>query len=159
LSRTKSFTTWAARAAASGARPDAGATWNNISDGFFEAGSIGAISVAQSNPNVIYVGTGLGLSARGNVSTGIGMYKSSDAGQDVAARRPPQCRDISRAFRCIPTNPDIAYVAVLGNIFGPSKERGVYRTRDGGKSCRTSTTSANAPAPPTSRWTRRIPTC
>ena len=66
---------------------DAGLTWTNISDGFFEAGSIGAIAVAESDPNVIYVGTGSAC-PRGNISPGVGLYKSTDAGKNVEARRP-----------------------------------------------------------------------
>ncbi len=110
---------------------DAGATWTSISDGFFEAGSIGAIEVAESNPNVIYVGTGSAC-PRGNVSPGVGMYKSTDAGktwQHIGLRN---AGSIGR-IQIHPSNPDVAYVAVLGNLFAPSKERGVYRTRDGGR--------------------------
>ena len=110
---------------------DAGATWTNISDGFFEAASIGAIEVARSNPNVIYVGTGSAC-PRGNVSPGIGVYKTTDAGktwQHVGLR---QAGTIGR-IRIHPTNPDLVYVAVLGNLFAPNKERGVYRSSDGGK--------------------------
>ncbi|HET9270878.1 MAG TPA: hypothetical protein VFO31_22025, partial [Vicinamibacterales bacterium] len=110
---------------------DAGTTWTNISDGFFEAGSIGAITVSESNPNVIYVGTGSAC-PRGNVSAGIGMYKSTDAGatwQHVGLR---ETRFIG-AIAVHPTNPDIVYVAALGNVFGRSKDRGVYRSRDGAR--------------------------
>jgi photosystem II stability/assembly factor-like uncharacterized protein len=109
---------------------DAGATWTNISDGFFEAGAIGAIEVATSDPNVIYVGTGSAC-PRGNVSPGVGMYKSTDAG---ATWRHIGLRDAGTIGRIKihPTNPNLVYAAVLGNLFGPSKERGVYRSRDGG---------------------------
>jgi photosystem II stability/assembly factor-like uncharacterized protein len=110
---------------------DAGATWTNISDGFFEAASIGAIAVADSNPNVIYVGTGSAC-PRGNVSPGVGMYKSTDGGktwQHIGLR---ESGTIGR-IRVNPTNPDLVYVAVLGNLFAPNKERGVYRSSDGGK--------------------------
>jgi photosystem II stability/assembly factor-like uncharacterized protein len=109
---------------------DAGATWSNLSDGFFEAGAVGAIDVANSDPNVIYVGTG-STCPRGNVSPGIGMYKSSDAGatwQHVGLRNAGQ---IGRVI-VHPSNPDIVYAAVLGNMFGPNPERGVYRSKDGG---------------------------
>lgn len=111
---------------------NSGQSWTNLSDGFFEAGSVGAIDVSLSNPNVLYVGTGSAC-PRGNVSPGVGMYKSSDAGktwQHVGLRG---SGTIGRV-RIHPTNPDVAYVAVLGNMFAPSDERGVYRTRDGGKS-------------------------
>ena len=77
---TSSSTTWAARAAACGRRRTPARPGRNISDGFFEAGSIGAIEVSESNPNVIYVGTGSAC-PRGNVSPGVGMYKSTDAGK------------------------------------------------------------------------------
>lgn len=110
---------------------DAGTTWTNISDGFFEAGSIGAVEVSESNPNVIYVGTGSAC-PRGNVSPGIGMYKSTDAGktwQHIGLRN---AGSVGR-IQIHPTNPDVAFVAVLGNLFAPNKERGVYRTRDGGR--------------------------
>jgi photosystem II stability/assembly factor-like uncharacterized protein len=110
---------------------DAGATWTNISDGFFEAASIGAIDVADSNPNVIYVGTGSAC-PRGNISPGIGMYKSADSGktwQHIGLRT---AGTIGR-IQVHPTNPDLVYVAVLGNLFAPNKERGVYRSSDGGK--------------------------
>jgi photosystem II stability/assembly factor-like uncharacterized protein len=109
---------------------DAGTTWTNISDGFFEAGSIGAIAVAASNASVIYVGTGSAC-PRGNISPGVGMYKSSDAGktwQHIGLRN---AGSIGR-IQVHPTNPNLVYVAVLGNLFAPSKERGVYRSRDGG---------------------------
>jgi photosystem II stability/assembly factor-like uncharacterized protein len=109
---------------------DSGETWTNLSDGYFEAGSVGAIDVSLSNPNIIYVGTGSAC-PRGNVSPGVGMYKSTDAGktwQHVGLRG---SGTIGRVL-IHPSNPDVAYVAVLGNMFAPSDERGVYRTRDGG---------------------------
>ena len=110
---------------------DAGVTWTNLSDGFFEAGSIGAIAVAESNPSVIYVGTGSAC-PRGNVSPGVGMYKSADAGrtwQHIGLRA---STTIGR-IRIHPTNPDVVYVAALGNLFGATRERGVYRSKDGGR--------------------------
>lgn len=109
---------------------DSGQTWTNLSDGYFDAGSVGAIDVSLSNPNIIYVGTGSAC-PRGNVSPGVGMYKSSDAGKTWQHVGLPQSGTIGRV-RIHPTNPDVAYVAVLGNMFAPSDERGVYRTRDGG---------------------------
>src|SRR5262245_24693183 len=98
---------------------DSDATWTNISDGFFEAGSIGAVEVSDANLNVIYAGTGSPC-PRGNVSPGGGMYKSTDAGktwQHVGLRN---AGAIGR-IQIHPTNPDIAYVAVLGNLFAPNK--------------------------------------
>lgn len=111
---------------------NAGATWNNVSDGFFAVGSIGSIDVSDSNPDVIYVGTGSeGL--RSNVSIGRGVYKSSDAGKTwkhVGLRTAGQVGSMA----VHPTNPDIAFAAALGNPFGRNVDRGVYRTTDGGSS-------------------------
>jgi photosystem II stability/assembly factor-like uncharacterized protein len=110
---------------------DAGHTWQNISDGFFRAASMGAIDVSLSNPDVIYAGTG-SSKIRSNVSIGRGIYKSTDAGKTwtfIGLRDAGQIATI----RIHPTNPDVAYVAVQGNPFEASKERGVYRTTDGGK--------------------------
>ncbi len=109
---------------------NSGESWENLSDGFFEAGSVGAIDVALSDPNVIYVGTGSAC-PRGNVSPGVGMYKSTDAGKTWSHVGLRGSGTIGRV-RIHPTNPNVAYVAVLGNMFAPSDERGVYRTRDGG---------------------------
>ncbi len=110
---------------------DAGQTWTSITDHAFEAGSIGAIAVADSDPNVLYVGTGSGC-PRGNVSPGIGVYKSTDAGKTWTHVGLRDAGQISR-IRIHPTNPDLVYVAVLGNVFGPSAERGIFRSSDGGK--------------------------
>ena len=111
---------------------DAGLNWINISDGFFEAGSIGAIDVADSDPNVIYVGTG-SAGPRGNVSKGIGMYRSEDGGDTWTHIGLPNAGQIGR-IEVHPDDPDVAFVAALGDPFGPNPERGVYRTRDGGDS-------------------------
>ncbi len=111
---------------------DYGTTWSNISDGFFETGSIGSIDIADTDPNVLYVGTGSeGL--RSNVIVGRGVYKSVDAG---ATWQFAGLRDAGQIGAVVihPTNPAIGYVAALGNPFGPNAERGVYRTVDGGKS-------------------------
>ena len=110
---------------------DAGAGWTNISDGYFEAGSIGAIAVADSNADVIYVGTGSAC-PRGNISPGVGMYKTTDAGRTWTHIGLRTAGMIGR-IRIHPTNPDLVYVAVTGNLFAPSAERGVYRSRDGGR--------------------------
>ena len=109
---------------------DGGERWGNISDGFFEAGSIGSVAAAESDPSVIYVGTG-SSAIRGNVSAGVGMYKSVDAGRTwkhVGLREVGQIGDI----QIHPKNPDVVYAAVLGHAFGPNDERGVFRSRDGG---------------------------
>ena len=121
---------------------NAGTTWQNISDGFF-GGSIGAVAVAPSDPNVIYVGGGE-VTLRGNVSSGNGMYKSIDAGKTWNFIGLPESRHIPRV-RIHPTNPDVVYAAVLGNIYKPTQERGVYKSTDGGKSWRR-TLFANANA-------------
>jgi photosystem II stability/assembly factor-like uncharacterized protein len=110
---------------------DAGAVWQPVTDGQIGVGSIGAIDVSESNPSIIYVGTGSAC-PRGNVSLGDGVYKSTDAGKTWQHIGLPKAGLIGR-IRIHPQNPDIAYVAVLGNIFGPNKERGVFRTKDGGK--------------------------
>lgn len=109
---------------------DGGRTWENLSDGFF-GGSIGAIEIAPSDNNVIYVGGGE-CTVRGNVSSGSGMWKSEDAGRTWKSAGLKNSRHIPR-IRINPSNPDIAYAAVLGDLFKASDERGLYRTRDGGK--------------------------
>lgn len=109
---------------------DGGNTWENISDGFF-GGSIGAIAVSASNPNVLYVGGGE-VTVRGNVSPGTGMYKSVDAGRSWEAIGLTSSRHIPRV-RIHPENPNIVYAAVLGDLFADSEERGVYKSVDGGK--------------------------
>lgn len=111
---------------------NAGLTWENISDDFFNVGTIGAIAVAASDPNVIYVGTGE-KSIRGvTTGQGDGIYKSTDAGATWTHIGLHKAGQISR-IKIHPTNPDIAYVGVQGQIWGPSEERGVYRTTDGGQ--------------------------
>jgi photosystem II stability/assembly factor-like uncharacterized protein len=109
---------------------DAGETWVNVSDTFFGSGSIGAIAVAESDPNVVYVGTGTAC-PRGNVSPGDGVYKSTDAGKTWTHIGLREAGQVGR-IRVHPTDPDRVYVAALGHIFGPNEERGVFRSRDGG---------------------------
>ncbi|MCH8245492.1 MAG: hypothetical protein IH951_03690 [Bacteroidetes bacterium] len=111
---------------------DAGQNWANISDGFFETGSIGAIDVADSNPDVIYVGTG-SEGIRSNVILGKGVYKSLDAGETWEHTGLRETGQIG-AVVIHPTNPEVVYVAALGSPFGSNPERGVYKTSDGGKS-------------------------
>lgn len=107
-----------------------GSSWKNISDGYF-GGSIGSIAVSPSHQNIIYVGGGE-VTVRGNVSPGTGMYKSIDGGRSWESIGLPNSQHIVR-LRVHPTNPDIVYAAVLGNLFKDSEERGVYKTIDGGK--------------------------
>jgi photosystem II stability/assembly factor-like uncharacterized protein len=111
---------------------DAGVTWNNVSDGFFRTGSVGAIAVAESNPNVVYVGMGEAC-LRGNLSSGDGMYKSTDAGRTWTHIGLGDSSQIGR-IRISHTNPDVAYAAAIGHPHGPNAERGVFRTTDGGSS-------------------------
>ena len=110
---------------------DGGTHWKNVSDGFF-GGSIGAVAVSEWDPNVVYVGTGE-KTVRGNVSHGDGMWKSTDAGRSWTHVGLPDSRHISR-IRIHPKNPDLVYAAVMGHLFGPNAERGVYRSTDGGAS-------------------------
>jgi len=110
---------------------DGGVFWENISDGSFKRASVGAIAVAESDPNVIYVGMGE-VSIRGNVAHGDGVYKSTDAGKTWAHCGLEETRHIAK-IRVHPKNPDLLYVAALGHAHGPNKERGVYRSKDGGQ--------------------------
>jgi photosystem II stability/assembly factor-like uncharacterized protein len=109
---------------------DGGETWKAVSDGFF-GGSIGAVAVAESDPNVVYVGTGE-KTVRGNVSHGDGMWKSLDVGKTWTHIGLKDSRHIPRV-RVHPRNPDLVYAAALGHLFGPNQERGVYRSKDGGR--------------------------
>jgi len=111
---------------------DAGLTWSNVSDGFFHTGSVGAVAVSQSNPNVVYVGMGEGC-LRGNLSAGDGVYKSTDAGKTWRHVGLGDSSQIGR-LQVHPTNPDIVYVAAIGHPYGPNAERGVFRSKDGGSS-------------------------
>ena len=109
---------------------DAGNTWKSISDGYF-GGSIGSIAVSESDPNVIYVGEGE-QTLRGNVSSGRGAWKSMDAGETWEFIGLPNSEHVSR-IRIHPSNPDVLYVGVIGNLWKPNKERGLYKSIDGGK--------------------------
>jgi len=110
---------------------DYGISWKNISDGFFSTPSIGAIEVAQNDPNIIYVGTGSdGL--RSNVIEGRGLYKSIDAGESWEFIGLKDVGQIG-TVRIHPNNHNIVYVAAIGKAFRSNPERGVYKTVDGGK--------------------------
>jgi photosystem II stability/assembly factor-like uncharacterized protein len=111
---------------------DAGETWENVSDGDFDVGSIGAIDVADSDASVIYVGTG-SAGIRGNVSIGRGVYRSYDGGKSWEHVGLREAGAINRVV-VHPEEPELVYVAALGNPFGKNEERGVFRTRDGGES-------------------------
>ncbi len=109
----------------------AGQYWYPITDGQINVGSVGAIAVAPSQPDVIYIGTGE-PQLRDCVSWGDGVYKSTDGGETWKHLGLKETRHISRV-RVHPENPDLVYVAAIGNPFGPSEDRGVYRSKDGGE--------------------------
>lgn len=108
---------------------DAGQTWENITDNYF-GGTIGAVAVAESDPNVIYVGEGE-QTLRNNVSSGWGVWKSTDAGASWKHIGLSDSRHIAR-IRIHPKNPDVVYVAAMGNLWKPNEMRGVYKSVDGG---------------------------
>ena len=110
---------------------DGGLTWQATSDKDFTAGSIGAIAVAPSDPNVVYVGTGESP-IRGNLSPGDGMYRSTDAGKTWIKVGLADAGQIAH-IAVHPRNADLVYVAVLGHAFAPNATRGVFRSKDGGK--------------------------
>ena len=112
---------------------DGGRSWENTSDGFF-GGSIGAVEVSQSDPNVIYVGGGE-KTLRGNVSSGYGIWKTENAGKTWTSAGLEKSRHVPR-IRIHPKDHNIVYAAVLGNIYKPTQDRGVYKSTDGGKSWR-----------------------
>ena len=108
---------------------NAGQTWKNISDDFF-GGSIGSVTVSEWDPNVIYVGGGE-VTVRGNVSHGYGVWKSEDAGKTWEHKGLDKSYHIPR-IRVHPKNPELVYAAVLGNLYRDNRERGIYRSKDGG---------------------------
>ena len=108
-----------------------GITWVPVTDGQIATGSIGAIDVSDSNPNVVYAGTG-SEAIRSNVILGRGVYKSTDAGRTWQFAGLKDVGQIGQ-LKIHPKDPDIVYVAAIGNPFGWGPERGVYRTKDGGK--------------------------
>ena len=112
---------------------NAGASWENLSDGDFKVGTIGAVAVANSDHNVIYAGTGESPIRGVTTSHGDGVWKSTDAGKSWQHIGLKESGQIS-AIEIHPDNPDIAFVAVQGQIWGPNEERGIFRTSDGGKS-------------------------
>ena len=109
---------------------DAGSNWKNISDKFF-GGTIGAVTIAPSDPTILYVGEGENT-LRGNVSEGFGIWRSDDGGRNW---RNLGLKDTRHIIRIIvhPKDPDIVWVAALGHLFGPNEERGIFKTLDGGK--------------------------
>ncbi|MEP1152613.1 MAG: glycosyl hydrolase [Balneola sp.] len=111
---------------------DGGTTWKNLSDGYFNTNGTGDITVAPSDNNIIYVGTGEGPVRGVKTSHGDGVYKSTDAGETWTHMGLEATRHISRVF-VHPKNPDIVYVAAQGNPWGPNEERGIYLSKDGGE--------------------------
>ncbi len=109
---------------------DGGISWDPLFDKQ-SISSIGAIAVADSDPNVIYAGSGEAC-IRGNISFGDGVYKSTDAGKTWTNVGLKDTRHIGDII-IHPTNPDVVFVAALGHAYGPNPDRGIYRTRDGGK--------------------------
>ena len=110
---------------------DCGALWVPVSDGQIETGSIGSIAVADSNPDIVWVGTG-SAAIRSNVIIGRGIYKSTDAGRTWAYVGLKDGGQIG-SIVVHPTNPDVVWAAVMGSPYGPTERRGVYKTMDGGK--------------------------
>ncbi|MDH5381245.1 MAG: glycosyl hydrolase, partial [Cyclobacteriaceae bacterium] len=111
---------------------DAGTSWKNMSDGFFKTGSVGDIKISASDPNVIYVGMGEHAVRGVMTSYGDGVYKSEDAGKTWKHMGLELTRHISDVV-IHPTNPDVVYVAAQGTPHGPSADRGIYKSIDGGK--------------------------
>ncbi len=109
---------------------DGGVSWRNVTDEGIATASVGAIAVASSDANVVYAGMGSAC-VRGNISAGDGLYRSSDAGKTWKHAGLADAGQIGR-IQVHPTDPDLVYVAVLGHAFGPSDQRGVFRSRDGG---------------------------
>jgi photosystem II stability/assembly factor-like uncharacterized protein len=122
---------------------NAGRTWTPISDEGIPIGSIGAIAVAPSNSNIIYVGTGES-DIRSQHSYGIGMFKSTDAGKTWTHIGLEATRQISRVV-IDPANPNRVYVAALGHVYAPNPDRGVYRSTDGGATWRKVLSKAGDP--------------
>ena len=110
---------------------DAGHSWRNITDGQLAVGPVGAVEVSQSNPNVVYAGTG-SSKIRSNISIGKGIYKSTDAGKTWTLSGLKDVGQIA-TIRVSPDNPDVVFVASTGNPFVPTPERGVYKSTDGGQ--------------------------
>src|SRR5436190_354073 len=110
---------------------DAGVTWKPVTDGLIHHSSIGAVAVSASNPDIVYIGTGE-ADIRGNIIQGGGAYKSTDGGKTWAHIGLTETQVIAK-IRIDPANPDLVYVAAFGHHAAPNPERGVYRSKDGGK--------------------------
>lgn len=114
---------------------DAGAHWENISDGFFKTGSVGAVAVSESNPNIVYCGMGEHAIRGVMTSYGDGVYKSTDAGKTWKKVGLDKTQQISR-IEIHPTNPNIVFVAAQGAAHGATTDRGIYKSTDGGQTWR-----------------------
>lgn len=110
---------------------DGGLTWKPVTDGQIKSSSIGAVAVSESNPDVVFIGMGE-TELRGNIMQGDGVYKTTDAGKTWAHVGLGDTHAISR-IRIHPANPDVVLVSALGHPYGPNEERGVFRSKDGGK--------------------------
>src|SRR5262245_14681348 len=110
---------------------NAGISWTPVSDAAFKTGSVGAVTVAPSNANVLYVGMGEAC-LRSNISAGDGVYKSTDAGRTWTHIGLDDSSQIGR-IAVHPRNPDLVYVAAVGHPYGPNEQRGIFRSKDGGK--------------------------
>src|SRR6056297_2224278 len=111
---------------------DDGITWKNVSDGFFKTATVGAIAVSETNPNIVIVGMGEHAARGVMTSMGDGVYKSNDAGKKWKHIGLDETRHISDVI-IHPTNPDIIFVAAQGAQYGPSEDRGIYRSTNGGE--------------------------
>ena len=109
---------------------DAGTYWQNVSDGYFKTAPVGALAIAESDPNVIYAGMGE-TATRLDISWGDGVYRSSDGGRTWSHAGLEDSRHVGK-IRVHPADPDLVYVAAFGHLFGPNDQRGVYRSRNGG---------------------------
>ena len=112
---------------------DAGQRWENISDGYFETDSVGAVAVSASDPNVVYCGMGEHAPRGVMTSYGDGVYKSTDAGKTWKKMGLSKTQHISRIV-IHPNNPNIVYVAAQGALYAPNEERGIYKSINGGES-------------------------
>ena len=112
---------------------DGGNEWFPVTDGKISSSSIGAVAVAETNPDIVYIGGGE-TQLRGSITQGDGVYKTTDGGKTWRHLGLKETQAISR-IRVHPTNPNIVYVAALGHVYGDNEERGVFRSKDGGNTC------------------------
>src|SRR5947199_5175083 len=110
---------------------DGGTTWRPVTDGQITSSSVGAVAVAASNPDVVYIGTGES-EIRGNIAPGDGVYKTTDGGKTWTHIGLVETQNVSK-IRVHPSNPDIVFVAAFGHHAAPNNERGIFRSKDGGK--------------------------